>query len=255
VVPDRVLPAIGSAQRTPSPVIGSLDESGPQGVSFDVPADQQKVLVILDGKTLETALIDLSLATGPVAGMHLSMLLMRISNVERASRPVHRSVGPGDPTYTTVVVLLVCMSETTAGSCSCLHLPWAATQNASGWASTAKPESGRRNASVPRRGKTGGSSSPTSATVPTLLPNPPTVAGCSPCHGPPQPTSTWTPSHHQQRSTFIRRTLTGELWRVGRRNGSVAVISSPSGGGLDDGARRSRWNSGSWKSNSLNAMG
>jgi hypothetical protein len=24
---------------------------------------------------------------------------MRITNVERASRPVHRSVGPGDPTY------------------------------------------------------------------------------------------------------------------------------------------------------------
>jgi hypothetical protein len=41
-----------------------------------------------------------------------SMLLMRITNVERVSRPVHRSVGPGDPTYTTVVVLLVCVSET-----------------------------------------------------------------------------------------------------------------------------------------------
>jgi hypothetical protein len=37
---------------------------------------------------------------------------MRIANVERASRPVHRSVGPGDPTYTTVVVFLVCVSET-----------------------------------------------------------------------------------------------------------------------------------------------
>ena len=41
-----------------------------------------------------------------------------------------------------------------------------------------------------------------------LLPTPPTVAGCSPCHGPPQPTSASTPSHHQQRSTCIRRTLT-----------------------------------------------
>ncbi len=70
------------------------------------------MLIILDGKTLKTALIDMSLATGPVVGMHLSMLLMRITNVERASRPVHRSVGPGDPTYTTVVVLLVCVSET-----------------------------------------------------------------------------------------------------------------------------------------------
>ena len=90
-----------SAQRTPSPVLGSFDESGPQGVALDVSADQQKVLIILDGKTLETALIDMSLAAGPVVGMHLSMLLMRITNVERVSRPVHRSVGPGDPTYTT----------------------------------------------------------------------------------------------------------------------------------------------------------
>ena len=32
------------------------------------------------------------------------MLLMRIANVERASWPVHRSVGRGDPTYTTAVV-------------------------------------------------------------------------------------------------------------------------------------------------------
>jgi hypothetical protein len=45
-----------------------VDQSGPQGVSFDVPADQQKVIIILDGKTLETALIDMSLATGPVVG-------------------------------------------------------------------------------------------------------------------------------------------------------------------------------------------
>jgi hypothetical protein len=45
------------------------DQSGPQGVSFDVPADQQKVIIILAGKTLETALIDMSLATGPVVGM------------------------------------------------------------------------------------------------------------------------------------------------------------------------------------------
>jgi hypothetical protein len=79
----------------------------------------------------------------------------------------------------------------------------------------------------PRRGKTGGSTSPMTATVPTLLPTPPTVAGCSPCHGPPQPTSAWTPSHHQQRSTCIRRTLTliGQLmphWpRTGRWRGSA----------------------------------
>ncbi len=57
----------------------------------------------------------------------------------------------------------------------------------------------------PRRVKTGGSTSPTSATVPTLLPTPLTVVGCSPFHGPPQPTSAWTPSRHQQRSTCIRR--------------------------------------------------
>jgi hypothetical protein len=37
---------------------------------------------------------------------------MRMTNVEWASRPVHRSVGPGDPTYTTIVILLVCVSET-----------------------------------------------------------------------------------------------------------------------------------------------
>ena len=49
-----------------------------------------------------------------------------------------------------------------------------------------------------------------------LLPTPPTVSGCSPCHGPPQPTSAWTPSHHQQRSTCIRRTLTQSLLCSGR---------------------------------------
>jgi hypothetical protein len=33
------------------------------------PAGQQKVLIILDGKTLKPALIDMSLAAGPVVGM------------------------------------------------------------------------------------------------------------------------------------------------------------------------------------------
>ena len=59
------------------------DQSRPQGVALDVQADQQEVFIILD----------------------------RIANVERPSRPVHRSVGPGDPTYTTAVVLLACVSE------------------------------------------------------------------------------------------------------------------------------------------------
>jgi hypothetical protein len=46
-----------------------VDQSGLQGVSFDVPANQQKVFIILAGKTLETAPIDMSVATGPVVGM------------------------------------------------------------------------------------------------------------------------------------------------------------------------------------------
>jgi hypothetical protein len=32
--------------------LGSSDQSGPQGVALDVSADQQKVFIILDGKTL-----------------------------------------------------------------------------------------------------------------------------------------------------------------------------------------------------------
>ena len=60
----------------------------------------------------------------------------------------------------------------------------------------------------PRRGKTSGSTSPTSATVPTLLTTPPAVAGYSPGHGPPQPTSAWIPTRYHQSSTCIRRRLT-----------------------------------------------
>jgi hypothetical protein len=30
----------------------------------------------------------------------------------RGEKRCHRSVGPGDPTYTTIVILLVCVSET-----------------------------------------------------------------------------------------------------------------------------------------------
>jgi hypothetical protein len=56
-------------QRTLRPVLGSSDQSGPQGVALDVPADQQKGLIILDGKTLQPALIDLSLVARPVVGM------------------------------------------------------------------------------------------------------------------------------------------------------------------------------------------
>ena len=56
-------------QRTPRPVLGASDQSGPQGVALDVPADQQKVFIILDRKTLQPAMIDLSLAARPVVGM------------------------------------------------------------------------------------------------------------------------------------------------------------------------------------------
>jgi hypothetical protein len=45
-----------------------VDQSGLQGVSFDVPANQQKVFIILDGTTLETALIDMYLTARPVVG-------------------------------------------------------------------------------------------------------------------------------------------------------------------------------------------
>jgi hypothetical protein len=67
-----VVPAPGSSSHRlsePNSVLGSSDRSGPQGVSFDISADLQKVIIILDGKTLGTALIDMSLATGPVVGM------------------------------------------------------------------------------------------------------------------------------------------------------------------------------------------
>jgi hypothetical protein len=68
----------------------------------------------------------------------------------------------------------------------------------------------------PRPGKAGGSTSPTSATVTTFLPTPPTVAGCSPCHGPPQPTSAWTPS----RISNARLVFAGRLpiYNMRRRN-------------------------------------
>jgi hypothetical protein len=56
-------------QRTLRPVLGASDQSGPQGVALDVPADQQKGLIILDGKTLQPALRDISLAARPVVGM------------------------------------------------------------------------------------------------------------------------------------------------------------------------------------------
>ncbi len=91
------------------------------------------MIIILDGKTLETALIDMSVATGPVWACdrivcvnetHRRKLLMPFSQyaldeddkrrtglqarsqIGRAWRPdlrgerrCHRSVGPGDPTY------------------------------------------------------------------------------------------------------------------------------------------------------------
>ena len=58
-----------AVQRTPSPVLGVSDEASPQGVTLNVPADQKKVFVILDGETLKTALIDMPLASRPVVGM------------------------------------------------------------------------------------------------------------------------------------------------------------------------------------------
>ncbi|MEY4180403.1 MAG: hypothetical protein RLY70_3977 [Planctomycetota bacterium] len=42
---------------------------------------------------------------------------------------------------------------------------------------------------------------------------------------------------------------------VAGRNTRVAARGSPSGGGLDDGARGFRWNFGNWRSSSLSAMG
>lgn len=57
-------------QRTPSPVLGSSDQSSPQGMAFDVPADQRKVAVILAGKIPETAPTQMPLAAGPIGGVH-----------------------------------------------------------------------------------------------------------------------------------------------------------------------------------------
>ena len=64
-------------QRTPRPVLGSSNQSGPQGVALNVPADQQKGLIILDGKTLQPALIDISLAARPVLDTQPHRVLRR----------------------------------------------------------------------------------------------------------------------------------------------------------------------------------
>jgi hypothetical protein len=49
-------------QTRPPPVFGSLHEVGAQRIAFDIAADGVAMLITLDGKSFETALVDM---TGP----------------------------------------------------------------------------------------------------------------------------------------------------------------------------------------------
>ena len=50
--------AVPAVETAPPPLFGLSNEIRPQGISFHVPADRQKVIVILDWKGFETPLIE-----------------------------------------------------------------------------------------------------------------------------------------------------------------------------------------------------
>jgi len=62
-----VFSVVGEA--APGPLLGGLYEIGAQRVAFDVAADGQKVIMLLDGKAFEAALIERAGAGGAVVGV------------------------------------------------------------------------------------------------------------------------------------------------------------------------------------------
>ena len=57
--PQFVWPLAPRPQTAPTPVLGPADHIGRQGVPLHVAADRQEVLVLLDGKALETPLVQM----------------------------------------------------------------------------------------------------------------------------------------------------------------------------------------------------
>ena len=67
--PRRNVPLRTQKQRAPAPLFGPLDQVCAQGIAFDVPHHRQQVLVVLDRKGLEPALIEMSCASGSVVSV------------------------------------------------------------------------------------------------------------------------------------------------------------------------------------------
>ena len=75
-------------ERTPPPSFCALHEFGTQSVSFHVPTDREEMAAILDGKTLETPLINVSL-TG---SMRVCVIPHRVRRRHPAKRLTHGSI-------------------------------------------------------------------------------------------------------------------------------------------------------------------
>jgi hypothetical protein len=52
-----------------SPILGSLDQARTDGIPLDVTADDQEMIIVGNGKTLETGLVQVSLAGGVIVGV------------------------------------------------------------------------------------------------------------------------------------------------------------------------------------------
>ena len=70
-------------ETTPTPVFRSLHQIGSQSIAFDIPAQGQKVIIIMHGKRLEASLIKISRA-GRFA---MSVPSLRLSQRQPADKP------------------------------------------------------------------------------------------------------------------------------------------------------------------------
>lgn len=81
----------------PPPVLGPLDQVGPQGVPLDVAADGQKMLVALDGEGFETPLVEMA------GGMIVGVPAHRVGVGEPADKGGQLAVGPRPEDHVPVI--------------------------------------------------------------------------------------------------------------------------------------------------------
>ncbi len=91
----RIVSVRPGPQAAPSPILSPLNHGWPHGIAFDIPADAEQMVILLNWKTLEPPLIDVAGARRMTMGMPSLHVRVRepaheFSKLPILSRPDHQ---------------------------------------------------------------------------------------------------------------------------------------------------------------------